>query len=140
MGYWSKKKKSFKKRFKRQMKKTPQYQYYKYNKRAYNSKFNRKHKIVGMTPDHWISPIDAVPYFNVVNKGRQGYRVVRTGQKVYRRRKKYVRGVKSEYRRRTRVVRRGRKDSSSPKRTKSRPPYYKGRKRYEYYYRNRKRK
>jgi hypothetical protein len=148
LGYWSKAKKKVYRRGKHRVRMTTnpiyagKYRYKKY-KKAYRKgkQFNDKYDVVGLTPDHLVSPIDFVPFVNVANKtyrvgkySYKGYKAVKTSKKVRKSRQKVVRGLKSDYRRRKRVVRRGRKDSSSPNRTKSRSPYYKGRrKRYEYY-------
>ena len=115
---------------------------YKYGKRV-----NDKYDVVGLTPDHLVSPIDFVPYVNVANKtyrvgkySYRGYKAVKTSKKVRKYRKKVVREGKTAYR----VSQRSspRRSSSPNRRTSqykrrgssSRYYYYRG-KRYERKYR-----
>ena len=119
---------------------------YNHYRRGYRNAayLNEKYDVIGLTPDHWISPIDFVPYVNVANKGRQGYKVVRTANKVRKSRARKVRAVKSSYRTGKRSMKGdfyedtfpNRRNKSSRRRRgrSSRYYYYKG-KRYERKYR-----
>ncbi len=83
-------------------------------------RFNKKHKVVGKTPDYWISPIDAVPYAGpAYSKGKKVYK----GQKYARRKARAgVSTVKAGYRSNKS---RGRRKTSSPnRRKKPRGTYY----------------
>lgn len=44
--------------------------------------FSDRHDIVGLTPDHLISPIDFVPYIGAANKFRQGGKLIWAGAKL----------------------------------------------------------
>ena len=136
MSYWSKAKKTarYGKRYARS-----RVNFYRRGIRN-TRRINNKYGIVGLTPDHYVSPIDFVPYVNVANKGRQGYKLARTTQKVRKSRARKVRAVKGSYRAGTRSMKRGSYDDSLPNRRNkssrrrrgrsSRYYYYKG-KRYE---------
>lgn len=120
LSYWSKKKKRLRRVTRKTWNRTPAGMYYNYNKRAYNSRFNQKHKIVGFTPDYAVSPIDFVPYVGAAKKAG----------KVRRYRKRTVRGVKAAYN----VSQRSRpRRSSSPNRRTSRFKRRGGSSRYYYY-------
>ena len=54
---------------------------YRQNKRGYNSKFNKKHKVVGLTPDYWVSPFDFTPV-GWVSKTNKAYKAGKTGYKL----------------------------------------------------------
>ena len=124
MGYWSKAKKKGR-RFARM-----KVNHYRRGIRG-TRRLNNEYDVVGLTPDHLVSPIDFVPYFNIANKGYRGYKVVRTSNKVRKTRKRNVRAVKSTYRAKSR----GRSLNSPNRRSKTsrRSPsgrYYKRRRRY----------
>lgn len=38
--------------------------------RGYYSEFNQEHQIMGPTPDYYLSPIDAIPYFGQTKKAQ----------------------------------------------------------------------
>lgn len=83
--------------------------------RLYNNKYNRRHKIVGLTPDYFVSPIDAVPYMGPANKAYRGVKYTRkTGKRV-------ASGVKAGYRA---TKSRGRRRSSPNRRKKPRGKFY----------------
>ena len=131
MGWYNRTKKKVKRETRKRIKQTPQYRYYRYNKRAYNSRFNQKHKIVGFTPDYMVSPIDFVPYVGAARKAG----------KVRTYRKRTVRGVKAAYKssQRSRPGRSSspnRRNSQSRRGGSSRYYWYRG-KRYERKYRRR---
>ena len=46
--------------------------------------WNDKHGVVGLTPDHWISPIDFTP-LGWINKGAKALRAARTGYRLGKR-------------------------------------------------------
>lgn len=78
---------------------------------------NRQYKGVGWTPDHFVSPIDAVPFVGPANKVYRGYKVSRKSKRAA------TRAVKVGYR--AYKSRRGRSSSSHPKgRKKRRGKYY----------------
>ncbi len=100
---------------------SPAYRYYKSpTRRKYARKmkrFNRRHQVVGLTPDYWLSPIDAIPggvYYSKTKKGVKGARYAR------RKSKAAVEVVKAGYRSR----RRGRSMSSRKGRRRRRGTYY----------------
>lgn len=81
--------------------------------------YNKKYRVVGATPDYWVSPVDFVPYVGQVKKG----------SKIYKQRKRVARSVKYTYRAGKRVVGKGNRRSPSPKsrtrrKTGTRPYYY----------------
>jgi len=104
----------------RYVKSTPAYRYYKSpTRRKYARKmkrFNRRHKVVGLTPDYYLSPIDAVPYVGPAAKGYRGYKWSR---KTARAAVNTVKGGSREYSRR-----RGRKPSDPSGRRRRRGTYY----------------
>ncbi len=75
-------------------------------------RFNKKHKVVGWTPDYYVSPIDAVPYVGPAAKGYRGYKYTRNAAKA-------VVGTTKAYSRR-----RGRTSSSRKGRRRRRGNYY----------------
>lgn len=40
-------------------------------------RFNRKYKVVGATPNYWISPVDAIPGVAWYTKGKKAYKATR---------------------------------------------------------------
>ena len=48
------------------------------------SEWNDRHDVVGLTPDHWISPIDFTP-FGWINKGAKALLAARTGYRLGKR-------------------------------------------------------
>lgn len=44
-------------------------------------KWNRKHDVIGLSPDNWVSPIDFTP-IGWINKGRRAYKATKTGYKL----------------------------------------------------------
>lgn len=80
--------------------------------RLMNNKYNRRYKVVGPTPDYFLSPIDAVPYIGPARKGVRGYKYTRNTARAA------VGGVKAYSRRR------GRKSSSPSGRRRRRGTYY----------------
>lgn len=94
-------------------------------------RINTKYDVVGLTPDHWISPIDFVPYVNIANKGYRGVKFVRTANKVRKSRKRKVRAVKGSYNRGSQRSRSRR--SSSPNRRTSQSSRRNGSSRFYYY-------
>tara|TARA_B100001540_G_C15800675_1_gene639782 strand:+ start:25 stop:465 length:441 start_codon:yes stop_codon:yes gene_type:complete len=87
---------------------------------SYMKRANRRHQIVGWTPDYWVSPIDAIPYVGpAYSKGKKGYK----GAKWTKRKSKQaVETFKAGYR--TNSRRRGRKSSSPSGRRRRRGNYY----------------
>ena len=145
MGYLSRVKKRIRRSGKHRIRMHDPRYHYRYRKGQYKKaiKFNKKHRVAGLSPNNWISPIDFVPGVNVVNKGRRGYkigktgyRVVKSSKKVRKSRARVVRGVKRTYKAGSNVTTRGRPSYSSQKRRsshKSRPrSRYYGNKKYEY--------
>jgi len=129
LGWYSRAKKKAKKQYRKGFNRSPYGAYYNYNKRAYNSRFNQKNKLVGFTPDYMVSPIDLVPYVGAAKKAG----------KVRKYRKRTVRGVKAAYKssQRSRPGRSSspnRRTSQSRRGGSSRYYYYRG-KRYERKYR-----
>lgn len=122
MGWYS----QGKKRSRRRIRKNKRIVRKAYNRsgtgRVMNNKYNRKHKVVGYTPDYFLSPIDAVPYLGPANKVYRGYKYTRrTGKRV-------VSGTKAGY---SAYKSRGRRNKSSPnRRKKPRGIYYYRGKRY----------
>ena len=103
---------------------TPAYRYVKSpTRKKYSRKmqrFNRRHKVVGSTPDYWVSPIDAIPYVGpAYSKGKKGYRAAKYTRKKG---KAAVETFKAGYR--TRSRRQGRKSSSKTGRRRRGNNYY----------------
>ena len=101
---------------------SPAYRYYKSpTRRRYHRKLmraNRRHKVVGLTPDYWVSPIDAIPVVGpAYSKGKKGTRAARYTRKKL---KGGVETFKAGYRSR----RRGRSKSSHTGRRRRRGTYY----------------
>lgn len=148
LGYFSKKKKKVYRRFRKSSKAALEKSYSRNKKRVKRgykrtTSWNRRNKVVGLSPENWVSPVDFVPYVNVANKtyrvgkySRKGYKLVKTSKPVRKYRKKVIRRGKRVYRYRKGVVERTRRitfpkkgrSRSSPRRAS---PYYKGSK-YEY--------
>lgn len=108
----------------RYVKSTPAYRYYKSpTRRKYARKmkrFNRRYKVVGPTPDYWVSPIDAIPYVGpAYSKGKKGYKAAKYTR---RKSKPAVESFKAGYRANSR--RRGRNSSSTTGRRRRRGTYY----------------
>lgn len=92
----------------RRLVRTPSKTARKYGNKA--RRFNKKYKIIGSTPDNFISPIDATP-LGFYNRGKKA-------QKVFRR---SINSVKSGYKA---SKSRGRQNKSSSSRRKPRGKYY----------------
>ena len=126
MAYWSRRsQRSLVRRFRRarnrsgpfkyreNMKKAPYGYPVRYPKRV--RKFNKRHKVVGYTPDYLVSPIDAVPYIGPANKVYRGVKYTRrTGKRV-------VSGTKAGY---SAYKSRGRRRSSPNRRNNPRGKFY----------------
>ena len=100
----------------RYVRSTPAYRYVKSpTRKKYSRKmqrFNRRHKVVGLTPDYYVSPIDAVPYLGPASRGYKGYKHTRKTAKA-------VIGTTKAYSRRQ-----GRKSSSKTGRRRRGTYYY----------------
>lgn len=92
--------------------------------------WNKKRKIVGWTPDYWVSPIDAVPYAGLYNKGRKAYKLLKRGVRLtkaqYQAYKYYIRHRKS---RRKASSSSSRKRRNYARRRGTRRPWYYNRRR-----------
>lgn len=77
--------------------------------------YNRRHNIIGLRPDNFISPVDAIPPLAFYRKGQRARKLAKRG----------VNTAKASYR--------GYKKSKSRSRRKSSPSSRKGRGKYYYY-------
>ena len=125
LGFWAKGGR-FKRRYKRRAKNLAKAGRFMANvqKRKYQRgyrqtrDFNERHDVIGLTPDHWISPIDFIPPLAMYNKGRRAYKLSKRAVRLTKAQTKaYKKSKKSRSRR-----------SSSPSRRKGRGKKY-------YYYR-----
>lgn len=79
MGWYKKaKRKVYRNKY---VRKTPHFKAYRYARNSRVGKWNRKHGVVGLHYDNWVSPADFTPV-GWISKGRKAYKAGKTGYKL----------------------------------------------------------